>query len=123
MSQLSKPFSLDLVQDDLVKGVVQDQFSTQNSASNQSQTASISTAATSDGNNFGASQDFTFLINIIKNLEKTIEAQNRRIEGYENENQTQNVTITLIEQHIKTVHENQNVQKDAGESEEKNDGR
>ena len=121
MSQLSKPFSLDLVQDDLVKGVVQDQFSTQNSASNQSQTASISTAATSDGNNFGASQDFTFLINIIKNLEKTIEAQNRRLEGYEN--QTQNVTITPIEQHIKTVHENQNVQKDAGESEEKNDGR
>ena len=69
--------------------------------------------------NFGSNQDFAFLINIIKTLEKTIEALNKRLETYENQTQTQNVPVMLKEKHINTVHEKENPNGMSNESNEK----
>ena len=58
-------------------------------------------------NKIESNQDFAFLINIIKSLEKTIETLNKRLEAYESlsQFQIQSDDLKKKEQHPKTVHE------------------
>ena len=73
MSLLSLPSSLTILEDESEKNPTPNQ-SSQFSKFSQ---------------DFG--KDFSFLIDIIRSLERTIEALNKRLETYENQNQIQNV--------------------------------
>ena len=74
--------------------IVQDvSTSTLNSSQNSSQFEELMSEKNSShleglmsGKNSSSNQDFAFLINIIKTLQKTIEALNKRLEAFENQN-------------------------------------
>ena len=65
--------------------------SDKNSVQNSDSTPIITTVT--------SGQDFSFLINIIRSLEKTIVALNRRLEAYENQNQNDSGKFKMANEH------------------------
>ena len=95
MSQLSVPLSL-------ASNLDIEQVQIQNQTQTQLLVPISTQNVRGSQHNFGLNQDFTFLINIIKNLEKTIEALNKRLEAYKNQTQNDIVMPKVYNLHIYT---------------------